>query len=201
MRPSSKTVVLVFLVTIVLGGGMTVFYLQNYGMDEDTLGVTLRVSAWAGLLIYLVIFVSRPLKQLGGGLVARRLVENRRYVGVAFAAIMIVHLILLLILNGFVPNVPGGMAYLFILLMLLTSFDGAVAALGPRRWRRLHKIGLYWIGAIFAATIVGGLAERPDSPVHLALACLFLSALAVRATAFIKERRRSTLQDTRHSLP
>lgn len=201
MRRSSKTVVLVFVATILLGGGLTVGYLQTEGMNEETLGVTLRVSAWAGLLMFLLVFVSRPLTQIGGGLVARRLVENRRYVGVAFAAIMIVHLVLLLILNGFVPNLPGGMAYLFILLMLLTSFDRAVVALGPRRWRLLHRIGLFWIGAIFAATIVGGLAERPDSPVHQALAFLFLSAVAVRASAFFKVRRRSTLQDTRHSSP
>lgn len=201
MRRSSKTVVLVFLAAILLGGGLTAGYLQTNGIDEHTLGFSLRISAWAGLLMYLVIFVSRPLTQLGGGLVARRLVENRRYIGVAFAAIMIVHLVLLIILNGFVPNVPGGLAYLFILLMLLTSFDGAVAALGPRRWRLLHRIGLYWIGVIFAATIVGGLIERPDSLVHLLLAFLFLSAVAVRVSAFVKERRRSTLQDTRHLSP
>lgn len=201
MRRSPLLVVIVFLVAALLCGGLAFAYLQMHGTTEESLGLTLRLSAWAGLLIYLMIFVSRPLLQLGGGKIAKALVDNRRLIGVTFAAVMIVHLVLLLMLNGFVPNLPGGGAYLFILLMLLTSFDRAVVALGPRRWKILHKIGLYWIGAIFVATIVGALVAQPDSNLHIGFATLFLAAIAVRVTAFIKVRQRSLSPGNRRSQP
>lgn len=197
MRQSPLNVVSVFAATFALGGGATLAYLRLQGLNPDTLGLALRVSAWSGLLVFLVIFVSRPLTQLADATFAKRLVSNRRLLGVAFAAIMSVHLVLLLYVNGWVPNLPGRGAYLFILLMLLTSFDRAVALLGPRWWRRLHKTGLYWIGGIFAFTIASALVAQPGSPVHLVLASLFAAALVIRRAAYVKVRRRSILPGSR----
>lgn len=199
MRRSTLKVAAVFLVTFAICGGLTAAYFRRYGVWDTTLATSLRVSAWAGMLIFLCIFVARPLHQLRGGVLTAGLVRNRRYLGVAFAAVMSVHLVLLLYVNGFVPNVPGGGAYLFILLMLLTSFDRAVAVLGPRRWRLLHTAGLYWIGFIFAYTIAAAMYREPQSGLHHLFVGLILAAVGVRIAAIVKVRRQSSLPGTPRS--
>jgi len=72
-----------------------------------------------------------------------------------------VHLLLILAVagwtvHGFVTVRPmltivgGGIAYVFLALMTLTSFDTTAAWLGPRRWRQLHVTGAYYNWFIFA---------------------------------------------------
>ena len=48
----------------------------------------------------------------------------------------------------------GGIAYALIGLMIITSFDVAVRALGPRRWQQLHKVGIYIVALPFVSTLL-----------------------------------------------
>ena len=70
--------------------------------------------------------------------------------------------------------------------------SGPAQALGSKNWRRLHKVGLYWIGIIFAVTLVPDVVNYPGDPVYLAIATLMVIALALRIAAFVKGRRQST---------
>ena len=168
------------------------FYLNRYGYTEDTMGPWLRFTARLALLIYLLIFVARPLQQLRPGALSRWLVRNRRYIGITFASVMSVHLVLLITLNGLVLDIPGILAFTLIFAMLVTSFDKPTAALGPKRWRLLHKTGLYFIGIIFTVTVVTGLNENRGELLHAVLAALLLAAMGVRIAAWLKGRRRVT---------
>jgi DMSO/TMAO reductase YedYZ heme-binding membrane subunit len=112
---------------------------------------------------------------------------------------MTAHLVLIVWLWFFVIREPipilllvgGGGAYAMLLLMLITSFDSTARALGPRNWRRLHKVGLYWIGAVFANTIVPDVVREPQNPFYLLTALLMLAAIAVRVLAWYRRRRAS----------
>lgn len=168
--------------------------------DETNLGLTLRITARLAFLLYIAVFIARPLQQLVPTPFSRSMLRNRRYVGISFGAVMTVHLVLLSWLLLFVTEqgrslaslVPGMVTYAFVFLMLLTSFDGPKQVLGSKNWRRLHKAGLYWIGIIFGVTLVPDIINYPGEPVYLAIGLLMVIALALRIAAFVKTRRQST---------
>ena len=87
---------------------------------------------------------------------------NRKYFGISFAINHLLHLGFLVILQQVFHPVfdlaagtsllAGGLAYLFIVLMLLTSFETFAKYLSQRNWKLLHTIGGYWIWMIFMST-------------------------------------------------
>lgn len=179
----------IVLALTILAVGMPVLAVTLLrGADADVLGEALRFTARIAFFAYLLIFVARPLQQLGGPAVLR---TNRRFLGIAFAAVMTVHLGFIVWLHGFVIDVEipllilgaGGFAYALTYSMLITSFDRTTAMLGPRNWRRLHKAGLYWIGIVFAYTLA---AAQEIGPVRMTLAGLFAGTLVLRVIAFVR---------------
>ncbi len=178
----------VFGLILLLTAGAVLVYLYSAGAGDDQLRLMLRVSAWIALLIYLVVFVTRPLNQLVKSPFNKKLLQNRRYFGIALAAVMTVHLVLLLNVNEQAFNIGGALVFGLMFLMLFTSFDGAAARIGPRNWRVLHKVGLYALGVAYSASIGREIRQAPLDPVYLTLTILILAAIAIRATAFFKRR-------------
>ena len=195
----SKNFAVFFLVLTVVGVPMLVILAPD-ARDETNLGLTLRITARLAFLLYIAVFVTRPLQQLVQAPFTQSMLRNRRYIGIGFSAVMTAHLVLISWLLLFVAGqgrslaslVPGMITYAFVFLMLLTSFDGPAQALGSKNWRRLHKAGLYWIGIIFAVTLVPDVINYPGELVYLAIATLMVFALALRIAAFVKSRRQST---------
>jgi sulfoxide reductase heme-binding subunit YedZ len=181
--------VTVFGIAFLLFALPTAYYLQQHGVDEGSLGVILRISARLALLIYLLVFIARPLRDLSVNPLSRNLLRNRRLIGIAFAAIMMAHLILLIARNGFPADIFGMIVYLFIVLMLITSFNKPTAALGPKRWKLLHRTGLYVIGIALAQAQFRRVLQGQDNPVHLILSALILIAIGIRVAAWIKHRK------------
>ena len=186
----------VLLSTMLAIGAVVLTIFEKNGVDEEIVTLTLRLTAWTSLLIYLLIFAARPLNQLVDSQKTRSMKKNRRYFSIAFAGSHTVHLVL--IVNFvFGPGIPlqtlviGGIAYLFLYLMLITSFDTPAAAIGPVAWRRLNKAGLYWIGGTFFFTLVNNFISNPHSPMHQVLVVLILAAISVRVIAFLKREKPS----------
>ena len=44
----------------------------------------------------------------------------------------------------------GTIGYVFLIAMAATSSNRAFRWLGRKRWKALHTLGSYWIGAVFA---------------------------------------------------
>ena len=191
---SSRKTLAVFSAALLAAGLPALYQVQHAGAEAENLQFILRVTARFALLIYLVVFVARPLRQLWPVPTTSKLLRKRRLIGVAFAGIMTVHLAFIGWLWIFVIAKPlpplsligGGGAYLLMLLMLITSFDGPARALGPKNWRRLHKTGLYWIGIVFANTIIPDVVKDPTDPYYLGLTLLILAAIALRVLAHFK---------------
>jgi DMSO/TMAO reductase YedYZ heme-binding membrane subunit len=125
--------------------------------------------------------------------------RRRRAVGLSFAGAHAVHLVALvsaIVLFGdeasLVSIVGGGLGYVFVAAMALTSNDAAVRAMGPPNWRLLHTVGSYLIAGIFAFSYFGRLEDKPVLAVT-ALSLLAMTA-ALKAAAWIKFRmpRRAT---------
>ena len=183
----------VLLTTMLAIGAVVLTIFELSGTNQQTVTLTLRLTAFSSLLIFLLLFIARPLRQLLDSPLTRTLKDNRRYFGIALAGSHTVHLVLIVI-YVFGVGVPfqtlfiGGVAYAFLYLMLITSFDAPAAAIGPLAWRRLHKAGLYWIGATFTFTLSKNLIANPSSRVHQIVVASILVAISVRVIAYLKHR-------------
>ena len=199
MSSNARNIAVYFLVMAAVAVPSIVIVAPD-AMNESKLGLALRVSARLAFLIYLLVFVTRPLQQILPTALSKALFRNRRYIGISFAAVMTMHLALIGWLLLFVVDegrslasmTPGIITYTLVFLMLLTSFDAPARALGAKNWRRLHKAGLYWIGAIFSVALVPDVIDYPSDPVYLTIGVLMVLAVAIRVAAFVKHRNHKT---------
>jgi DMSO/TMAO reductase YedYZ heme-binding membrane subunit len=166
------------------------------GAREDGLGLLTRVSARAACLLFLAAWTASSLRRLAPVPATAWLLRNRRALGLAYAFAMLVHAAgigSLAWLRGdafeydLVSLAGGGSAYAFTAALAATSTDRAVARLGARRWRALHRVGVHWIFFIFAFT---ELPRALESPLHGILAALLVASLAVRVAAARSRRGR-----------
>ncbi len=186
LRAPEGLALLALLVLALCGLAAGVVALQ--GVEEAGLRSLLRATARSSVLLFVAAFSASALRRLWPMPATAWLLRNRRYVGLAFAFSHTLHLLAVigLVRGGFVQLDPailalGGVGYGFIYAMAATSSDAAVRTLGPRRWRRLHRIGIWWVWAVFALlygarTVAVGWEYAP-------LAAGLAAALALRLAA------------------
>jgi methionine sulfoxide reductase heme-binding subunit len=128
--------------------------------------------------------------------VTRYLRRNRRYIGLSFALAHAIHLIVLTsyllaidYFPGWIVIIFGGLGYVMIFLMAITSNDQSVQLVGLQRWTWLHKGGVYYIALIFTYIYL----LRVLSGEHVLISSFFLfTILAVyilRIVSFLKLRK------------
>jgi DMSO/TMAO reductase YedYZ heme-binding membrane subunit len=150
------------------------------GATEDSVHAAIRATARTSVALFVVVFTASSVRRVTSWPMA-----NRRYLGVAFAVSFFLHLGTIALAATLWPkgpvvaaaNAPGMVIYAFVLAMAVTSSDRAVAWLGARRWRVLHKIGVYaiWVG-FFSAYLPRALSDRAYVP----LAAVLVLAMGVR---------------------
>jgi methionine sulfoxide reductase heme-binding subunit len=155
-----------------------------------------RWTARVGFPIFLVTYLASSLVRLSPAPWSRSLLRDRRWWGLGFAGSHTIHLVALIMATSLSPEprtltslVPGGTAYLFILVMALTSNGAAMRALG-RNWKRLHSAGIHTIWLIFTLAYGKRIAMPETRAVGLTMTTLALVALAMRIFA----RRQRTVQ-------
>ncbi len=196
MTSNQKNWLLIFGIALP-GSIFCVAFLDAFGTSDEHSQLLLRLTARTAFLIYLIVFVARPLRQLFETDMTAWVLRERRSFGLAFATVHLVHLALLIYvadtLAGFEFRFPndlvGGGVYLLIVLMAITSFDGPARALGTQNWRRLHKAGLYVIGIAFVQTVLPANADELFNPNRIWLVILTAAAISIRLTAFFAKRR------------
>lgn len=141
-------------------------------MDEPNLRIALRYTARLSLVLFLLAFSASTLVRMFPSGPTRWLMRNRRYVGLSFAASHIIHLGVILTFTGIVFDwdflrantlvtyFGGGLAYVFIFAMALTSNDRSVRMLG-RRWKQVHTVGIYYNFLIFFASYAPAAVKAP----------------------------------------
>ena len=161
------------------------------GEPIDSLHRVIRVTARSSIALFLLAFTAAALWQFWPNAWTRWQRQNRRYLGVSFAASHAVHLVAILELQRLAPQevganaitwIGGGLAYAFIAAMTLTSFDRTARMIGPRAWKILHTTGSYYIWLIFAGSYV---TRAISTPAYIPVATLVVGALALRIAARI----------------
>lgn len=152
------------LVQVIMGAAL-LFYVLLFvfnGFDEDSTRIAIRTSAKVSFFLFCAAFGASSIHLFARQSWSYWLRMNRRYLGITFAISHWIHLIFLVVLQAyfhpvFIQAAPfsifaGGMAYLFLTLMLLTSFPVFAQFLSKKQWTMLHTIGGYWIWVIFMSS-------------------------------------------------
>ncbi len=158
-----------------------------------------RITARTSVVWFALAFVASPLVALRPVPAAKWLLRNRRYLGLAMAISHAAHLIGIAILaarhgSTFWSSltqttiIGGGLGYVLLAAMVITSTDRSVLRLGRRRWRALHLTGMWLFWSIFTFTYAGQIGRG----VFPALATSVLIAVACLRVAVVFERRRVT---------
>ncbi|WP_371432553.1 hypothetical protein [Novosphingobium sp.] len=154
-----------------------------------------RWTARAGFPLLILTYSASSLARLWPGPETRALLRERRYWGLGFAACHMIHLaalITFLRLSGTQRPLPtllgGGLAYVLLIAMALTSTDAAMRRLG-KGWKRLHTFGIHWLWFIFAFSYVGRIARPETRMIGLIGGGIAIAALGLRIAARLKTRR------------
>lgn len=105
------------------------------------------------------------LRRLQSNPLTNWLVNNRRYLGLSMAishgfhALAIAGVAILTTENLVKDNHSANLGYLFIILMVITSFKRPAAILSSRNWRILHTVGMYYLWLSFLVAFSGRLTE------------------------------------------
>lgn len=135
------------------------------GTGQHGLQVGLRLTAgWA--FPFLAAAYAAPAVAAIRGWPLNSWLPARGWLWRAFAAIFAVHLVLigcLVVFAGVAPLVlsllGGGLAYLLIGAIVLTSSDGFRAKLGSTQVGLLQRLGEHWVFAVFTFTMAGAVAK------------------------------------------
>jgi sulfoxide reductase heme-binding subunit YedZ len=186
--PTAIAVATALALAIVLAACLT-----HGGWTYEGAAAAARLTARNSFLWFLAAWSASALARLWPGGWRTALLRRRRSVGLGFAASHTVHLGALLVSilvfghgTKLVTIIGGGIGYLFVLAMAVTSNDASVRRLGPRRWRLLHATGGYVIAGIFAFSYLGRVPTNPALAVPM-LALIGLAA-TLRILASVRKR-------------
>lgn len=157
-----------------------------------------RITARTSLVWFALAFVAAPLVALRPSPATKWLLRNRRAIGLAMALSHGVHLVAILALAGrhgdafwgalaSTTLIGGSLGYVMLAAMAATSSDRAVAWLGRRRWRTLHRAGMWFLWSIFAFSYAGQLGQDRFAAVA---SSLLVALAAARAWSVVRRATR-----------
>ena len=135
---------LFWLLSLILAA-MALGLLFATGWTTEGYRLVIRATARTSLILFLAAFAASAAARLWPGAFTHWLRRNRRQFGLSFAMSHLIHALAIFTLWGSDPDtfwrlsnkgsiVSGGIAYLFIAALAVTSFDAAVQILGPKAW-------------------------------------------------------------------
>lgn len=165
------------------------------GDAADQWGRAARWTARIGLPVFLLTYLASSIGRLWLNGYTRAVWRDRRWWGLGFAACHTIHLYALiraLQASGeertLISLVPGGLAYLVLFAMVLTSNDAAMRAL-RKNWKRLHTFGIHYLWLIFTLAYAGRLSDPDVRPEAIYGVTLCLLALTARLTAWRRPKQ------------
>jgi DMSO/TMAO reductase YedYZ heme-binding membrane subunit len=154
-----------------------------------------RLTARVSALFFLPAFAASALAQFWRSEATAWLLRERRGLGLGFCASHTVHLLAVIgrSITGDAPSpvaiVGGGLAYLCVFAMALTSDDRAVRRIGPKRWRQLHLFGMHYLWAIFTLSYLGRVVRQDVPMEHALLFTLMVYAMLLRLYQWLHRPR------------
>lgn len=183
--------------TAVVVGAMCALLLVFYGTGDEGMHAVIRHTAQTSFVLFMAAYFASSLRVFWRSDTSKWLLANRRYLGVSYAVSHTYHLAFIVTLArtstafrddiSMVTIVGGGMAYVLMYLMALTSFDRTAAWLGRRNWVRLHKVGIHYNWGIFFNSYLS--RALVPSLLYTPFALVMIAGLGLRIAAWLRARR------------
>jgi len=189
------------IVRLIIFGSLGLFssFLVWKGFTETGLRWIIRWSIKIDVLCFFIAFGASGFHQLMQNSFSFWLYMNRKYFGISFAILHLIHLLALIVLQySFHPVfeqaatfslLAGGLAYVFTILMLLTSFERFAKMISRKSWKLLHKVGAYWIMVVFFTSYLKRVLSGEVS--YWFFFILLIGVLLIRFFAFLKLKKRA----------
>ncbi len=169
----------------------------------DGMRLLIRATARSSLLFFLLAYTAQAAIVIWPGTWSSWQRRHRRQWGWLFVASHTIHAAAIVALALMAPDlfntlaplgnrITGGIAYVFIWAMGLTSFDRSARWLGPVWWARLHTWGLHYIWLSF---LVANGKRISAQPLYAVPTLLLLAALGWRLWASRQKARQVMRQN------
>jgi hypothetical protein len=138
------------------------------GTGQQGTAIGLRATALLAFPFLVGAYAAPALAVLWPGELSKWLLLRRRPLGLAFSAVLAVHLVLIADLLSLPPSppptvlglAPGFLTYLVLAAMVLASFSRIAKDIGPARARLLLRVGEHWVFAVFTLALFKGVFIR-----------------------------------------
>ena len=135
--------------------------------SEDGALLWARYSANLSFLYLFAAFSASALNLRFKNQTTKFLLRNRRYFGLGFALAHSFHLAALIYFFSSTNDEPsmvsiigGGLGYLLMFAMAITSTDKMIRRLGNKNWRLLHTIGINYLIGAFLFTFIANAFQK-----------------------------------------
>jgi len=175
-------------------GLLSAFFLSN-NYTEDCLRIFIAGTAKLAALFFSLAFIATALHYFIKADWTAALLKYRPQLGLSFMVFHTAHLIFLGILQfEFHPVfdlaarkalMGGGLAYIFMYMMALTTFPYFKNKISQQAWKRLHLVGGWWIWLIFFRSYFKAAIGRNEEYIMFAVLSL---VLLLRLAYLIRKR-------------
>lgn len=153
---------------------LSTFGIFARGLDTEAFDLILVFTGRLGLILFVLSFGASKFHAIFRAGWSKQLLKNRRYLGIAAALVMFLHLIWIYAKVLILPEwwvaisefdkVFGIVTLLIVSVMGLTSNNTSMKLLGMKNWKRLHLIGGYIALWAFTMEYMPILFPDPESP-------------------------------------
>ena len=171
-----------FLLSLLLGG----YFLIGMASEDSAL-LWARYSANLSFVYLFAAFSASALNLRFKNQTTKFLLRNRRYFGLSFALAHTFHLAALIyfFLGGndqpsMVSIIGGGLGYLLMYAMALTSTDKMVRRFGIKNWKLLHSIGINYLVIAFLFTFIANIFQKEIYSIYTIFTIAILMILTLK---------------------
>lgn len=187
----------IVIIAVAVSALLTVLSLATYGIEKDGIVHWLDATGRSGAVTFTAAFIASPLHKLFPSAISRDLLKNRRFLGIAFGfQHLFFHLpaVIWFLIIAQAPIAIGGIGFVLVTCMLITSFPVPAKWIGPRNWQILHKTGMFYLCFIFLFSFWPKSSGNPVlfSEAYLinyaAFELALILAVGLRVVAFIRQK-------------
>ena len=186
------------LATLVILAGLGVHFGVS-GWTSTSVKAGIDATGRSSLALFSIAFVASSVNRLWPSSLSQWMLQNRRWIGLSFASSHAIHLVLIIAMSFDFPDpflsgqpagkwLLGGIGYLFVALMAMTSSNAAQRWMGMKHWKRLHLIGSYWLWAQFFLTYVSHIKKGP-ADFYAPFLIFTMALLMIRWAGHVRPKR------------
>ena len=153
---------------VLFSAALTAFNLASYGIEKQGIINWLDATGRAGMITFTAAFIASPLHKLFPSYFSRWLLKNRRFLGIGFGFQHLVFHLPAVIWFLVIAKAPidaiitGGIGFVFVIPMLITSFNAPAKWIGARNWKILHTTGMFYLMYVFIISFYPGISGNPS---------------------------------------